>query len=549
MKKLLTFAVMLIAGICTMSAWTPSDTDYRLMDADSLYGQTSMKTLRADDGTIYHVWLRKPAGVLAKDPTFGYYLHLQIFDPAGNEVFDKEGKLVSSKTTKSWLTDYGVALADNGDIVIAYYDVREDIEGRTNSHAYLYRYDKNGHAVWDAEGIKLPIEKTYENAFRSYEQKPQLCISGENIYVSCVHTESYMVKADSTNWEPNPWFPTEMPDSVQMGETNMYYFKVNNDGTFDWKFITSCPILSEITPCADGDFYLLYTNDDNGLCARRINQAGQDVWDEPVVVESESLGNGYVTTPGILHKDNGDLVLVYRKLTSFAGYASYNCLGTDGTTYGTGVSLTGSTDNNCGTYKAALNGDSLLVVWKYIASENNLYANLVSTAGNGSFLWPEWPFDHSKGISYDTNDMWGFTPITVVRQSDGWAIIYANSQSYNAANLYVIKIDEYGNLLWSKQICEENFVANSYSIVDDGRYAYFFIATDSSYDTDKGGGLRVMCIDLTNSDATAIGDIQTEQTVGEEVRYDLTGRVVTADTKGIQIVKYSDGSVRKVLVK
>jgi len=535
MKRFLSIAVALLACVATMSAWTPSDTDYRLLDLDSVYGQTGLKTLRADNGVIYHTWLRTPQGVTSKDSTFGYYLHLQIFDKDGNALFGKEGVLVSNRATKTYVSDYGVALAPNGDIIIIYTDCRNDPVSRKSIHPYVYRYNQQGQPVWSADGIALHADTTENTLLNNYEMKTSVQVSGDNIYVLFSHTEQYRNE-----------------NNKKVSVSNFQLNRVTDDGVVAWEknmlFTTSLAMV-KMAPSADGSVFVLYDNDTKGISGRRVNKDGSAVWSEDAVVESELLGNYYMNEPTVLADNKGGIALVYRKLLSFTGYAAYNYLRADGTTLGTGSSMTGSTDGECGSMRAALNGDSLLVAWSYKDSVGyNMYANLVSINAGATYLWPTWPYDFSKGVSYDVSPEWGITPITVIRMNDGWVMFYANSTSWNAANLYVIKIDDYGNRLWSKSICQPDFVANNYSIVNDDRYAYFFIATDKSYDTDKGGGLRVMCIELTDGSDTGVNEVNVAAD-GVETRYDLWGRQVSADHKGIQIVKCADGTVKKVLVK
>ena len=555
MKRIITLAIAVIACVGMTRAWTPSDTDYQIVDMDSVYDQAGMKSFILDDGTIYHLWQRTPQGMMYDEPEYGFYLHMQIFDPAGNAKLDKEGVLVSAQPTDSWFTDYGAVIADNGDIVIAYYDTRDD-ESSTNSHIRLYRYDKDGNAVWDADGVPVPATTINETAFNSYENAPQLIKSDDNLYLSFSHVEQYNVKADSTNWEPSWWDPDEeMPDSIQLSYYDYRLMCVNNDGTMAWD---ECKVLDSksidmIAPCKDGDFYLLYSNEGAGFDARRINREGNDVWDEPATVEGESLSAGsYTTAPTVLTDEDGGLVLVYRKLMSWSGYVCTNHLTADGTAYETGVSLTGSTDGDCGTWEAELNGDSLLVAWQYKVTEYNMYANCVNINDNASFLWPEWPIDNSKGVSYDTNTEWGMKPVKVIRQSDGWVLLYGNGQSWSGANFMVLKIDDNGNKVWSKQICEDNFKCDGYSVVSDGKYAYIFLTVEQEYGDNweqvvGDGGMRVMCVDIT-SNPDAIYEVAVDAN-GVETRYDLTGRVVPNDHKGLQIIKCADGTVKKVMVK
>ena len=49
------------------------------------------------------------------------------------------------------------------------------------------------------------------------------------------------------------------------------------------------------------------------------------------------------------------------------------------------------------------------------------------------------------------------------------------------------------------------------------------------------------------SETTAVSE--TEESIVETARYDINGRPLTAPTKGVNIVKYSDGSFEKEFVR
>ena len=66
--------------------------------------------------------------------------------------------------------------------------------------------------------------------------------------------------------------------------------------------------------------------------------------------------------------------------------------------------------------------------------------------------------------------------------------------------------------------------------------------------TTEDGGYVATCI-VTVSEQTGIDDTQTSSDAKEWERYTINGQRLTAPTKGINIVKYSDGSVRKEIVK
>ena len=152
MKNFITFLVMAVFAMGTMVAnWQPSDTEATKLDKNA-DGQVQMKTLRTDDGKIILSWLRGES----TDGVFSYKLHLQIFDVNGNEMFGDEGIIVCEKPTRTWTTDYALTLASNGDILLAYTDVRNDPEEQGNAETYLYRYTQQGEPVWGVDGILFP---------------------------------------------------------------------------------------------------------------------------------------------------------------------------------------------------------------------------------------------------------------------------------------------------------------------------------------------------------------------------------------------------------
>ena len=56
-------------------------------------------------------------------------------------------------------------------------------------------------------------------------------------------------------------------------------------------------------------------------------------------------------------------------------------------------------------------------------------------------------------------------------------------------------------------------------------------------------------VGLTEDEIDAVEDVQADGEKAEEARYDLQGHRATVPHKGINIVRYSDGTTRKVLVK
>ena len=552
MKKIfLLIALVSLGWISSHAQWKTDDKAFTIVGADSVYGQGQMKALRTADGYTVLTWLNTPEGMHYDDPRYGYYLYMQTFDKNGNALLGKNGLTVSSLPTKSWTTDYGMQVTADGNIFLSYTDVRNDTAKKKGEN-YLYCYTPQGQPVWSKEGIRMfgaskPQHPDYE------DMVPLVCVSGSNIYASIAHMENYKVKADSTNWQPSPWYPDEeMPDSIDM-QSNVYLvMRYNADGTKAW----AEPVELEADgmfayPGADGKLYLVYPNKSLGLSARLIDTDGKDVWAAPVVIETSSYvgSNAPATEPNVASDGKGGLVLAYRKLTNFAGYLVTNHLTADGQVFAEEFLPNGTKDGNCSGIKLGVNGSKAFVAWSYtgVDTSANLWVNQLDIEGDYT-----WEGDSLLGYSYCSNDGFGVTPVKVIPQSDGWVMLYGDCTGWNTANFYVAKVDFEGNTLWKRQIAENDFKSSGFAVVNDDTQACIFYTCDKEYGDDweeipGKGGLRMMCVDISGT-ATGIHGIHAA-TAGTKAVYNLQGsRVASMEVSGVYIVK-ENGITRKVMKK
>lgn len=550
MRKLFTLmTVAMLAATGSYADWTPSDKSHVVLTDYNDYGQMQMKTLRAKDGSIVLTWLQY-GDKLYSDPLFGYNVHLQIFDAKGNAKFGNGGKVVVEQPTLTYTTDYGLQFADNGDILLAYNDVRADTQNRSRGDVYIYRFNMDGEPVWPKHGVKFEAP-VFKNGGRV--MAPQLAVCGKNIFASGSYVERYREKADSTNWEPSPYFPDEeMPDSVDLEYSMNMLQCYDADGKALWeKPLEFATERYQIAPCGS-DLYLVYANDSLGLSARRINTAGSDVWENSVVVEAEPLSTGSYFPESVIESDGQDgIMLFYRKLTEWNGYMVMNRLRPDGTTLGQAVILNGSTEGDGNNVEAAVNNGKVMTAWSYSSgnNSNNLWMNELTT--DGAYVWTG---DREYGISMGENTQWGFKAVKVIPQSNGWVTLYGDCQSWNGANFMVVKTDDKGDVMWQKQIDEDNMTSTSFSVVYDENRAYIFYTCDREYDENweeipDEGGMRVLCVDISDSNnPTVLDGIETESSAEIEI-YDLQGvKVEQASRPGVYVIR-QNGKVRKMMVK
>lgn len=533
---------MAVFAMSTMMAnWQPSDIDATKLDKEGANGQVQMKTLRTDDGKIVLTWLR---GERVSN-VFSYQLHLQLFDANGNAQFGDEGIIVCDKRTRTWTTDYGLALASNGDILLAYTDIRND-PNEENAETYLYRYSQQGEPVWDADGILFPSGKIHENALSVEDVAPAICVSGNNIFVAANHSEYYMEEANEDNWSPSPWFPNQqMPDSVLVNNSEWLIVVMDNDGmmraeapmSLDSKIVT-------MNPAPNGNIYLLYNNQELGLDAQLLTHELNNQWDDPVTVEDRPLSSGmFMPTPLTALADDDVLFISYRVLTDFYGFQVVNSLNPNGATAPEGVSLTGHFDGDAGTAQMGVKQDRAFVAWEYAYSASEKYMNVNVVDNNNNYFWTD---EAMYGLYLDISFDWGFTPVKVIPVSDGWVVLYGISTSWNGATFMVEKLDELGNTVWAKQICEDDFKSSGFSITYDENYAYIFYTQEEEYDDNwdvipGSGGMYVMCVDI-KGDHTAINEVSTGEGIVSTEIYTIDGRRVNQLEKGVNIVRTTDAN-------
>lgn len=544
--------VLVLSASAAQAQWVPDDKAYTVVGKDSIYGQSGLKTLRTDDGKIVLTWLNHPTDVSYKDPNYGYHLYMQTFDKDGHSLLGKEGKVIVGRSTRSWYTDYSLEMAPDGNILISYSDTRYDPD-KQNVGNYLYCYTTEGEPVWSEDGIVAAavFPTLYGHTYSSL--CPLVCVSGKNIYGTIVANDDYKVKADSTNWQPSPWFPDEeMPDSIDVHDANFQVMRYNADGTYAWantKTINTGSAWAYSGP--DGGLYIVYVNGGYGLSAILIDQDGNDVWKEPVSVVKETIGtSSYTTPPTVVPDDNGGLMLIYRVLKNYGGYIACNHITRDGKVYEESLLANGTTDGDSNLPAIAVNGERAFVAFNYKdeTSTSNLWINQLDIDGDYT-----WEGDSLLGYSLDNNESWGLKPVKIIPQSDGWVLLYGNLQSWNGANFYISKIDFEGKELWRKQIAESDFKSSGFSVVNDDKYVYIFYTCDMEIGDDweqipGEGGMRVMCVDISNVE-TGINSLNSNPTKTSRAIYNAQGVLVdNMNDAGLYIVR-ENGTTRKIMKK
>ena len=155
-----------------------------------------------NDGNIYVVWATDPAGATDNADVF--------FSVSGDNGANWSNMLQMG--AGGGLTDQfepNLAVADNGDVIVAWYDRRNDVAQNMNIDVYT-AFSTDGGATFQ------PIVRVTDQSFGVPPINPPFnfnnCYMGEYISVAAQGGSAYYLWGDNRNTVTNPGFPTGRPD-------------------------------------------------------------------------------------------------------------------------------------------------------------------------------------------------------------------------------------------------------------------------------------------------------------------------------------------------
>ena len=473
-------AITMMASTTMKAQWTPSDTDYKQLSEEGIYGQRKLKVKQAKDGKTVLTWIiynsAKPA----------YELHMQVLDADGKPRLGKDGVIISDKPTLTSYPAYEIDIAANGDLLATYQDIRNEDEKR---QVYVYRYNMDGEPVWSADGIAFesqPINPESDVETSAEDTDCALCCHGDYVFVGCLRQETKEITG------------TEVAES----QWQVRAFDAQGKPTTTEPIRLRSTIL-KLMPAPDGDVYGIYDTPYYNVMAQRWNATLTNQWaDGPVEVDWDPLNKDITYKPSILFNstDDGGVAMTYNKAKDNNNTTVYNYLSPEGKVISSSDAPTigdimGVRVDNfiMGTYD-----QTSLIAWEADYDTECLHVNAINT--NGTRKWAE-------DVKIDENNSWmGFQLVDIVPQKDGWILIYGKVIKYTSdilCNYYVEKIGLDGTIAWTKQIFEDNFGMTESAVTYDEQYIHLLFT--QNIDNSRPKGLFVLTIDMP--DATPIDKV------------------------------------------
>ncbi len=500
-KSMLALAAMMLVPAFSMQAgWGTAETPAVVYKAGQI---ESMHTARTGDGKTYISWIEW-SGIMGD----GYNVHMQLLDADGNAMWGEEGFVLETKPNASWTADYSLVATPEGDAVISWADAREDPEGNYQSQTpVLYKINQQKEMLWGEDGVFLGDE---------YHFPPVLYQVGGDIYAK-------IYSAD----EVGPTVLVRLDDKGDFATEPMEFGGM-------------------IAPSIDGDFIGVYMGE-TGTEAMRYNRDMQPVWSAPAVVSSQ-LYQGYDIEPYVLASDGmgGVVVSFIRPLGMFGHMPIVQYITADGeAVFGEAadVIVTEAYDHMYPVLAVDTDDQEIFCSWQISLGAAMLGGQEFDFFGER--LWG----DDAK-VLVDKDDPSGFTfgPMAAGSLSDNtWLLCYADELGCNQNQMYLATFNHDGDKVWNRQIGDVCAVIDHSCYLENNDYYIIWIneVTDDDWNTERMIQ-TVKVSDLTSGVSEMTSDYAQKDI---DAYYSLDGARHNNPVKGVNIVRYTDGSSRKMMVK
>lgn len=503
-KKIFTLFVCALTAASASAQWNTAAKPVALIDCTGkgdYYVSNPVAERTADGKTwlAYKVW-----------ESNGVHTYVQLLDKNGIKQFDGLGIKVNDYDTPTWWSKYGFKVASDGGIIVTVADSRSETdldESKVSGTAFqpaIYKIDQEGNFVWGLDGITFP----------EYQSAPytEVFVNGDDIFFQFTDTSD---------------------DKV-----GTYMNRVSPDGTL--AFSDCKPLYGQLAPSLDGDM-LVFASSGDGATVNRVNRDLDPVWDEPIVYDSYSFGGQGMRPYKIASDGNGGAAVTFvRNMGQYSHNIRLQYIGADGEL---GFGLTGIDTYNAEEYDHDYPGISInkktkeiMVDWE---DKLDLYTQSIGKYSySGERAWGDKGIQilsksSPSGYAYGRlgsgaleNGDW----ILAVRDADGWA----------DEKIIIMRLNKDGGIIWKKTFGRGLDVKDATFIVEEDA-SYLFFRGESSLDI-----LRVFNADGTT---TGINSIESSENAQPKAYYTTDGKQLNAPQKGINIVRMSDGTARKVVLK
>jgi hypothetical protein len=279
-------------------------------------------------------------------------VYLQYFDKYGNAKWPQPGLLVSNHETDTWVSDYGLAIDQEGCAVLITQDQRDGV-----SNSFAYRVSPEGQMKWGPDGIRITDEEYYNYT-------PQVTVTPDNGFIFL-----------------NNMYP---PDTTQMSLLNLK--KLNSDGNLVWEKTLAMNMMDlyfgRMLITEDENLILSYLDRDNypdtvmgqahfiHVYLQKFDLDGNSLWPAPVQADTGDvmIYGALYTIPYLANDGNDGAYVVWQSFAYDSPTTLVNHIDAGGnlTWPGHGIPVSTNYDNHHTAPSMVYNPDldNLFVFWQ-----------------------------------------------------------------------------------------------------------------------------------------------------------------------------------------
>lgn len=537
------FTLLLLSGLLACSTanaqWNTTSKPVEFLSAEGqgdYYASDPVAARTADGKTwiAYKIWDSEQIN----DTTFsfkGVHTYVQLLDADGNKQFEDPGICLNPDyETPSWWSLYGMAVASDGSLLVGVSDSRSEIlpdsitggasgySGGIISYSdynsfqpSIYKIDQEGNFLWGLDGITFP----------DYQSAPftQIYVNGDDVYFQFTQIQS---------------------DSVTNVTEGTYVERISPDGVPAWE--TPKRRYGQIIPSEGSDILVFDAGSDGARCTRYTRDLDLDnpVW-ETTYDENAYGGHDLIPYKVAADGEGGAAVAFVRNVGNFGHNIRVQHISSDGeATFGlSGIDVYNSDEGDhdyCGISVNQKNKE-ILVDW-----EDQLTTGYTVSIGKFNFdgdrPWGE------TGIQTDVKQSqsgyaWGRIGTGALADST-WIVAYRSLSGWAKESIIVKRVDANGNQIWKKTI-GRNIDVNDPTLMVEPDCTYLI------WREGKDGQAGIDGIRISNSDGayTGIKSVMSDNKAPRSIVaiYGANGTQLSSMQNGLNIVKYSDGTVEKVI--
>lgn len=542
MKKLLALLLVAMAGTGSAYAqWNTGATPKCLFSTTYVDENGQTKTggdyfactpmvARTADKKTWISWKTWGTKLIDGQKVSAVRTYLQLIDRDGVAQFD-EPIMVNDHITPTYWSKYALCVASDGSAIVTVADSRvqdDTFNDFGNSPQYftpaIYKIDQEGNFLWGLDGIEYRniTNSAYTNAF----------VVGDDTYFVFLD-----MSADDTS-----------------GAT--YIQRIDAEGVPVWdeprKMRDEMYLQYNILPSTDGDL-LLFDSTPDGSRVQRLNADFEDQWGEPVIYDEHKYDGYEMNHYRVVSDGNGGACVVFvRSMGQFSHNIRVQHICEDGSL---GFGLSGLDAYNAEAYdhnypSIAANPKTGEILVQF-ASDQGAEGHVLHQkfSYDGDYLYDELGQSIASKDANASTYMFGLLGVGSLSCGD-WICCYRDLAGYNDESFVIRRYDKDGNRVWSKTIGRNLAPSDSKFIVED-EAAYLFYREMRS---GKEPGIKIFRIGADgtyNVDYESAGITSVDNTGEADVKsiYTLDGKQLQQLQRGLNVVKYTDGTVEKRVIR